>query len=354
MNREELLRRLEERLARGEIGEKTYLDIKARYDAMPDLPPVPEAPVPPVLPIPPESPGHPGHAGHTRLRNGDFEAMIERTIETAMEGVAANLEAAFSNKDEVSRRMEEVNRRIQAAMSKVGPHIEEGGRVCVIRGSGTVPGGLHFEEFKCAGSGTVTGDLLAEEAHISGACVIEGRCVGKEFHASGRAEIAKDVQVEEFHVSGRASVGGDLRAHEVSVSGSTRIAGSILDAEDVSLSGSIQVGGAVKAQDFSGRGQFVIGGGIEAHDVDIRLAGSSKTPSIKAQDIEIRRAERHGELTAETIEGVDVYLEATRAGLVRGRSVRLGPYCSVHTVEAEELEVHETASFKERRAPSRS
>src|SRR3970040_461710 len=165
MHKDELLRRLEERLARGEIGEKTYLDIKARYDAMPDLPPVPEAPVPPVPP-PPESPRHRVHAGHPPLRNGAFEAMIERTIETAMEGVAANLEAAFSNKEEVSRRMEEVNRRIQAAMSKVGPHIEEGGRVCVIRGSGTVPGGLHFEEVKCGGSGPGTGTLLGGETHL--------------------------------------------------------------------------------------------------------------------------------------------------------------------------------------------
>jgi len=245
-----------------------------------------------------------------------------------------------------------VNRRMQEAISKVGPRVEEGGRVCVIRGSGTVAGGQHFEEFKCAGSGTVQGDLLADEAHVSGVCVIEGRCVGGEFHASGRADIAGDVEVQEFHVSGKANVGGDVRAKDVNISGSTTIGGGILEAEDVALTGSIHVGGPVKAQDFTSRGRFEIGGGIEAQDVDIRLVGPSKVPSIKAQNIEVRRGERNGELTVETIEGEGIYLEATRAGLVRGHSVHLGPYCSVHTIEAEELEVHETSTFKERRSPS--
>ena len=242
MEREELLRRLEERLARGEIGEKTYLDIKARYDAMPEVRVQPDtptsgeedteggeddrrtqgevdaedpsrgSPIPPIPPIPPV-PGSP--AVPRKSWNGDLGAMIERTIESAMEQVAANIEVAFSNKEEARRRMDEVNLRIQEAMGKVGPRIEDEGRTCVIRGSGTVPGGRHFKEFKCAGSGTVTGDLFADEAHIAGACQIEGGFVGKEFHASGRAEVAKDVEVEEFHVSGKANVGGDVRAEEV-------------------------------------------------------------------------------------------------------------------------------------------
>ena len=38
MKRKDILQRLEERLARGEISEKTYLDIKARYDAEPEEP----------------------------------------------------------------------------------------------------------------------------------------------------------------------------------------------------------------------------------------------------------------------------------------------------------------------------
>ena len=38
MRRKDILRKLEERLARGEINEKTYLEIKARYESEPDEP----------------------------------------------------------------------------------------------------------------------------------------------------------------------------------------------------------------------------------------------------------------------------------------------------------------------------
>ena len=54
MNRAEILRRLEERLARGEISEKTYVEIKTRYEAEPEEP----------EPQEPSSEGHAGHAGH--------------------------------------------------------------------------------------------------------------------------------------------------------------------------------------------------------------------------------------------------------------------------------------------------
>src|SRR2546428_6791182 len=38
MKRKDILRKLEERLARGEINEKTYLEIEARYDSEPEEP----------------------------------------------------------------------------------------------------------------------------------------------------------------------------------------------------------------------------------------------------------------------------------------------------------------------------
>ncbi len=38
MRRKDILRKLEERLARGEINEKTYLEIKARYESEPEEP----------------------------------------------------------------------------------------------------------------------------------------------------------------------------------------------------------------------------------------------------------------------------------------------------------------------------
>src|SRR3972149_814426 len=82
MQKDEVLRRLEERLARGEISEKTYLEIRARYDAMPEVPPAPEPPAAPQPPTPPVHARHAGHAGHP-MRNGDLDAMINDTVAAA-------------------------------------------------------------------------------------------------------------------------------------------------------------------------------------------------------------------------------------------------------------------------------
>src|SRR6266581_7303001 len=46
MRRKDILRRLEERLARGEISETTYLEIKARYESEPEEP---EESLPPTM-----------------------------------------------------------------------------------------------------------------------------------------------------------------------------------------------------------------------------------------------------------------------------------------------------------------
>jgi hypothetical protein len=56
-----------------------------------------------------------------------------------------------------------------------------------------------------------------------------------------------------------------------------------------------------------------------------------------------------GSLTAETIEGDTVDLEATEAQVVRGKVVRIGPGCRIGWVEyTDSLEVHPEAEVGER------
>ena len=319
MNKEELLRRLEERLARGEISEKTYLEIKARYDAMPEVPP------PPPEPAEPQEPQQPP----TFPRGLDLEGVIEQSIASAMREVAHHLRATLGSK-EFEQRMEEAGRRVEEAFGKFGSRVEAGGRRIVIRGSGVVSGGS-VDEFKSAGSGKVSGDLRANVVHISGACKIEGRCECREFHASGSTEVASDLKARELKSAGSLEVGGNV------------------DAEEVHVAGRLGVRGFVRAREFSAEGRLTAGERLEAEEVNIRLLGTSRVPVIKGQEITVRRSGKDGELEADTIEGREVYLEGTRAKLVRGQEVRIGPFCAIDAVEARELEVHETATVKERR-----
>ena len=304
MKRKDILRKLEERLARGEINEKTYLEIKARYEAEPDEPEELELP--------------PGELG--------------ATIGAAVAQVTA----------EASRVAEQASQAVGEAMraiefSGIGTKLSD--EAIKILGSGVVSGNpVKTVEFKAAGSARVQGPLVAEVARVAGSCTFEG-----------------DVTVEEFRCAGSGRVAGNLKAEEIETSGSLQVDGNIR-AEEISSSGSIQVKGRVDAEEFRSSGSVRIDGGLKAEEVDIDLGGSSKIATIEAKEIRVKATggffRVRGDLTADRIEGEEISLEATTATLVKGREVRIGPHCRVDVVEAEELVVHQSSEVRERRVTS--
>lgn len=330
MKREDLLRRLEERLARGEISEETYKEIKARYDCMPE---------------------EVEEEGASKAGALDLSAVIEESISAAMEQVGRRLEGAFESGD-FDERMEEVGEKVREALGRIGPRFEEGGRRVVISGSGVVTSDSPLDEFRCAGSGKVTSDLRAREVSISGACKVDGSCDSDEFHASGSVKVAGGMKVGEFHSSGSVAIGSDLQGKEIKSSGSLVVGGSVLNSGEVRVSGKMEVEGSVKAQEFHSTGRFRIGESLEAQEIEIRVGGTSKVPLIKGQEITVRSGRDGGDLVVGTVEGEEIHLESTRADVVRGKTVRIGPFCTIGVVEAEEMEVHETSTVKEQRQPS--
>ncbi len=331
---ERRLQKLEERLARGEIGEDTYREIRARHDARAE---------PTEPPVPPE----PGEEAGLE----DLGTILEETIGSVMEQVSRRLEATVGSEN-FERRMEEVGNRVREALSRIGPRVEAGGQKVVISGSGVVASDTPIDELKCAGSGKVTSDLRAREVRVSGACRIEGYCEADEVHASGALKVGSHVQAKEFHVSGTTKIASDLRGKEIHASGALSVEGSILEAQEVRVTGQLEVAGRVETEEFTSRGRFRIGEELNAQEVDIRLQGRCRVPTIKGQDIRVRGGRRDGQLRAEVVEGQKVYLENTRADLVRGNKVRIGPFCSIDVAEAAELEVHETSTVKEQRRPT--
>ncbi len=300
MKRSEILQQLEERLARGEISEKTYLDIKARYEAEPEAP---DTTVGGALP------------------SGFLDEGVTRATEdTTRAGFRAAAEALQS-----------------VDFSGIGVKLSD--EAIKIIGSGSVSGTpVKTRDFKAAGSAQVRGNLQADTARVAGSCDFEG-----------------DVQVKEFRSSGSSRVAGSLKADDVEASGSLQVERD-LTADDISASGSLRVGGRVQCNDFHSSGSVRIDGGLKADDVSIELGGSSVIKSIEADDISVRRTggflRVRGDLTSERIVGDDVYLEGTAAAYVRGNDVHVGPHCRIDVVEARDLVVHESSEVKERRAPS--
>ncbi|HLB67844.1 MAG TPA: hypothetical protein VJN63_05205 [Thermoplasmata archaeon] len=307
MKRKDILRKLEERLARGEINEKTYLEIKARYESEPEEPEELEG-----APLPP----------------GDLGSAIGAAV------AQATAEASRAA-GEAARAVGEAMRAVD--FSGIGTKLSD--EAIKIVGSGVVSGNpVRTVEFKSAGSAKVQGSLIAEVARIAGVCNFEG-----------------DVQVEEFRSAGSVRIAGTLKAETVEASGSLQVDGSI-EAEEVSSSGSLQVKGAVGAESFRSSGSVRIDGGLKAEDVEIDLGGTSRIPTIEGESIQVKATggffRVRGDLTADRIEGVDVELEATTATSVKGEDVTIGPHCKIDVVEARELTVHQSSEVRERRTAS--
>ena len=320
MKRADILRRLEERLARGEISEKTYLEIKSRYEAEPDEPEPQESPD--------EAAGHAGPPGHPE----DLGRLIERTIRESVGPMLRNM-------PDFERRIRESVEPALSAMrfADFGEGVQTRNGQVKIAGSGVVTGNpVRAREFKSAGSGRVVGDLEADLAKAAGSCVFEGNVTAQEFHTAGSAKVNGRLRGSEVHSSGSLSVGGDLESRELHVRGN------------------MSVGGRTTAQEFrlSGGGKFE--GPLESQEVEIELGGDVSVPVIQGTEITVRRPSGffrgRCELRADRILGREVNLECTVANLVAGEEVVIGPHCRIGVVEARELTVHESSEVRERRA----
>lgn len=329
MRKSDILRRLEERLARGEIGEKTYLEIKARYDTEPEE--LPEFP-PEEAKVSAET----GRGAEDASQAAEaFARSLERTIREAIEPVIRNI-------PEIERKIKE---SVEPALRNIdfaefGRTVQTSEGSVKIAGSGVVTGNpLRTREFKTAGSGRVVGDLEAFEAKVAGSCVFEGNVTVQEFKSAGSSKVAGVLRARELHSSGSLSVGKGIDGQEVHIRGSLRLDGN-LKAHEAHLAGSARISGV-----------------LEAQETRIELGGEVSIPVVKSREIAVRRPggffRGACEMISDRIEGEDVYLECTTAKYVRGREVSIGPHCRIDVVEAGELRVHESAEVRERRPLAR-
>ncbi len=311
MKRKDILQRLEERLARGEISEKTYLDIKARYESEPEEPETPPAPGPDL--------------------GSSIQEAVQRASVESMRAVSESMRTMQDSMREVRGSMHSMD------FSGMGVRISD--QEIRILGSGVVTGNpVRTTDFRVSGSAQVRGPLECSDARIAGSCDVDG-----------------DLRCSDFRSAGSTRITGSLRAEDVEVSGSLEVAKDI-EASDIASSGALRIAGGVRAQDFRSSGSILVAGTMQVGDVDIELGGSSKVGAIEGRDIRVRMSggflRAPGDLTADRIVGDDIHLEGTTAALVQGQSVHIGPHCRIDKVIAHELVVHESSEVKERQAPA--
>lgn len=196
-----------------------------------------------------------------------------------------------------------------------------------INGVGSVNGDLDCIEYKVNGAGTANGRVAATEITIIGTGTFNGEVQAGTMTVNGDASIRDGAGIGQLVVKGNASIGGGVAAH------------------DIVLRGFLRAAGDVQTERFSGEGAFSVGGLLSADEIDIKVYGPCSATEIGGEKITVRSPQGFQSLTqiftfwaekrmtANLIEGDDVFLEAVTAKTVRGRNVTVGVDCKIDVVE---------------------
>lgn len=200
--------------------------------------------------------------------------------------------------------------------------------ILLIEGEGKINGDLDCIDFAVSGVADVNGNLRTKSGKISGKAIIKGNLHSEDFKISGRSEIHGHVAVKEMTIEGTAEIKGGFKAEEAEIRGTLRVKGDC------------------QAKVIVVKGAFTIGGLLNAGNIDIMLYGNCTAKEIAGRKINIRKDRSSrlirfiesifpntDDLTTQSVEGDDIYLEYTKAKVVRGNNVNIGPGCEIDLVE---------------------
>lgn len=229
-----------------------------------------------------------------------------------------------------------------------------------ITGNSTAIGGL-YDKVKIVGEGIIEGDVQCNQLKCVGTLDIDGSLKTERMNVVGSCSLSAGVQVGAIKISGTVTIGGDAKIKKMNCSGTIETRGHVYG-DRLELKGHLVTDGDCEAEVFKARGIFDIGGLLNAGELDIKLYQNSSAREIGGEKIRISKASilsplslffmpsPNALLTAAVIEGDDIYLEHTKAKIVRGNRVTIGRGCEIELVEYKEhLELKKGAILKEKR-----
>lgn len=228
-----------------------------------------------------------------------------------------------------------------------------------IYGSGGSSGGV-FNNVIIRGSGSVNGDVECDTLKISGSGDINGSVKATFINVSGSGDIEGNIDAEDIVLKGSGNVQGEIICKTLKIQGSADIGGNV-SAEEISIFGSGDINGNCEAEIFNAKGGFDIGGLLNAGEIYIEIGGRCRVKEIGGERIEVRKSSstglesllkslfmKKGELISDVIEGDDIYLEYTKADVIRGKNVHIGPGCEINKVEyMNEIEISKECTVKD-------
>jgi cytoskeletal protein CcmA (bactofilin family) len=210
----------------------------------------------------------------------------------------------------------------------------------IINGSGSYPGG-RYDKISIRGEGTIVDDVECTAFHVYGTSEAVQNVTTGSVKVFGEAEVSGNLEAQDTLVMGTLMVGGRAHLKKLKIFGLLEVREG-LTGDEANIKGSIAVNGDVEYEAFDSSGGFEIKGLLTADTIKIALRfgessaeeiGGGKITVIKRKNSLLPFGKVVGSLIAKVIEGDDIYLENTKADIVRGNMVKIGPGCQIGLVE---------------------
>jgi cytoskeletal protein CcmA (bactofilin family) len=198
-----------------------------------------------------------------------------------------------------------------------------------IRGDGTINGDLHCDQWKVFGNADVSGNVEAKSVDIFGQANMRGNLEADMVKIFGEADIRGHVMLKDLNLRGAAHIGENLVGGNIHGYGEMKI-GNDCEADSFSLKGVVTIGRTLNAEKIDLYLHFEDSRIAEMGGENIRV---TKSKAFSALNFLKRFTHDSAKLFAESIEGDKIYLEYTKAKVVRGNEVTIGPGCEIDLVE---------------------
>lgn len=216
-----------------------------------------------------------------------------------------------------------------------------------INGSGSSTGGF-FDKVKINGDGRIGGDIDCYKFTTNGSSQTHGNVKADQISVNGTANFNGNIQSDKMSIRGQSYINGRVSTKEINISGALNINENIVS-EFMKIYGSIDVKGDCEVENLTARGGFTIGGLLNVGTMDLKINWHCMAKEIGGERIIVRRNTGldmafksllrmfkfipDPMLIADSIEGDDISLEFTKASVVRGNNIEIGPGCEIDHVE---------------------
>ncbi|MDK8181427.1 hypothetical protein [Paenibacillus sp. UMB4589-SE434] len=190
---------------------------------------------------------------------------------------------------------------------------------------------------------------------LNGMATINGDSTCSSFRGSGTSKVKGSMTAKSAQVDGTCSINGHLRAEQCQINGLATVDGT-LNSDSLEVNGKLTVHRDCEAERVKINGMFNIDGLLNAGTIDATILGACRAREIGGESITVRQGRMNSfskmltslftspYLEADIIEGDEVVLEYTKARIVRGSMVVIGPGCEIDHIEYKMgLDVHNQA-----------